>query len=94
MHNSIIKFLISQLELHVGNFIYINNDAVQTSIDGWVEAISFSTGKCGFVPLSYTERVSETQVWDLEVSIPISQASDDIDAIDGISYTINPGKQL
>ena len=66
---------------------------MQTSIDGWIEAISFTTGKCGFVPLSYTERTSETTVWELEVSVPISQviSSDDIDTIDGISYTNTPG---
>lgn len=93
-HNFNIKFQISQLELHVGDFIYINNDAVHTTTDGWVEAISFASGKCGFVPLSYTERTSETHVWELEVSVPISQASpsDDIDTTDGMSYTNNPGK--
>lgn len=88
--------LISQLELHIGDFIYINNDAVQTTVDGWVEAISFATGKCGFVPLSYTERTSETTVWELEVSVPISQVtpSEDFDTIDGTSYTSKTGKQL
>lgn len=73
--------------MHVGDFIYINTDAVQTSVDGWIEAISFSTGKCGFIPLSYTEKTSETTVWELEVSVPISQVipHDDIDTIDGIN---------
>lgn len=82
-----------QLELHVGDFIYVNTDAVQTSNDGWVEAISFTTGKCGFVPLSYTEKTSETQVWELEISVPISKAipSNDIDTIDGISYSNTSG---
>lgn len=76
-----------ELELRVGEFIYISNDAAQSSVDGWTEAISHSTGNYGFVPLKYIEKTSETHVWTLHTSVPLCQttvtAGDDIDSIDG-----------
>lgn len=82
-----------ELELRVGDFVYINNDAVQTSADGWAEAISFSSGNYGFVPLNHTERTSETNVWTLDTSIPLCHAAspEDIDIVDGVSHISEPG---
>jgi hypothetical protein len=90
---SLTDFLFPQLELNVGEFFYVNTDSVQTSVDGWVEAISFTTGKCGFMPINYTERVPETQIWEMEVSVPISQATscEGSDSIDGVTYSNTPG---
>lgn len=82
-----------ELELRVGEFVYINNDAVQNSADGWTEAISFTTGNYGFVPLNHAERTSETHVWALNTTVPLCQlTTDDIDTIDGVSHSTESGK--
>lgn len=82
-----------ELELRIGDFIYVNNDAAQNSVDGWAEAISFSTGSYGFVPLNHTERTSETHVWALNSTVSLCQpAYDGIDTIDGISHGSDAGK--
>ena len=83
-----------ELELRVGDYIYVNNDAVQNSSDGWAEAISFSTGAYGFIPLNHTERTSETNVWTLNVTVPLCQSAPNeisCDAIDGISVVSEAG---
>lgn len=75
-----------ELELRVGDYIYVNNDTVQNSVDGWGEAISVSSGISGFVPLNHTERTSETNVWTLNTTVPLCQpAPDGADTIDGTS---------
>lgn len=82
-----------ELELKVGDYIYINNDAVQSSVDGWAEAICASTGNYGFVPLNHTERTSETNVWSLNANVTLCEATEneDVDVIDGISYASEKG---
>lgn len=82
-----------ELELKVGEYVYINNDAVHSSCDGWVEGICASTGNYGFIPLNHTERTSETNVWSLNANVTLCEATEsDIDVIDGISYASEKGK--
>lgn len=86
-----------ELELKVGDYIYINNDAAQNSVDGWTEAVCAATGNYGFVPLKYTERTSETNVWSLNANVTLCEAAesdDDIDVIDGISYASEKGRYI
>lgn len=86
-----------ELELRVGDYVYINGDAIQNSIDGWVEGISCN-GNVGFLPLNHTERTSETNVWTLNATVPLCQASDNneisTDATDGViqSHSLREGK--
>jgi ubiquitin-associated and SH3 domain-containing protein len=81
-----------ELELKVGDYIYVNNDAVLNSADGWSEAISYSTGNYGFVPLNHTERTSETNVWALNGTVPLCQSTtDDLDSVDGVSHRTESG---
>lgn len=83
-----------ELDLRVGDFVYVNNDAAQNSVDGWTEAISFSSGTYGFVPLNHTERTSETVVWALNATVPLCQQTfDDIDTIDGVSHSSESGNE-
>lgn len=84
-----------ELELKVGEYVYMNNDASHNSIDGWAEGICASTGNYGFIPLNHVERTSETNVWSLNANVTLSEASEnDVDAIDGISYASERGKQI
>lgn len=83
-----------ELELKLGDYVYINNDAVQSSIDGWTEAICASTGNYGFIPLNHTERTSETNVWSLNASVTLcemAESDEEVDVIDGISYASEKG---
>lgn len=63
---------IDELELMVGDFVYINPDAVKASTDGWVEATSWLTGCSGLIPVSLVERTAESNVWTLHKSISLS----------------------
>lgn len=89
-----------ELDLRVGDFVYVNSDAVQSSVDGWVEGINHNGGQVGFLPINHTERTSETNVWTLNASVPMSmcQVSDkeiSVDAIDGIIHnTRENGKKI
>lgn len=87
-----------ELDLRVGDYVYINGDAIQNSIDGWVEAISCN-GNVGFIPLNHTERTSEAFVWTLHATEKLCQASDNeisVDTIDGNfqSHSVREGKYL
>jgi ubiquitin-associated SH3 domain-containing protein len=82
-----------ELELRVGDYVYINSDAVQNSIDGWVEGTIAHNGgssSVGFLPLNHTERVAETNAWTLNAAVPLVQVSPDndisVDAIDGVLH--------
>ncbi|KAG5672576.1 hypothetical protein PVAND_002693 [Polypedilum vanderplanki] len=78
-----------ELDLRVGDYVYINSDAAQNSIDGWVEAIAHNGGNVGFLPLNHTERTSEINVWTLNATVPLVQVSDNdisTDAIDGVIH--------
>jgi ubiquitin-associated SH3 domain-containing protein len=87
---------LDELNLNVGDYIFINSDAAQNSADGWTEGICFSTNNLGFFPLNYTERTSETNVWTLNETVNLCQGSSDdddgIDAVDGISNATESGE--
>lgn len=89
-----------ELELRVGDFVYVNGEAANQSVDGWVEGITHNGNHIGFLPLNHTERVCETEVWKLHVTaplislqqnIPIESNEVSVDAIDGIVHTIENG---
>lgn len=90
-----------ELELRVGDYVYINSEAALQSVDGWVEGISHNGNHIGFLPLNHVERVCETEVWKLHVTaplvslqqniIPVDNKEVSVDAIDGIVHTIENG---
>lgn len=61
-----------ELELRVGDYIYVPEGACNASTDGWVEGISWLTGTPGHLPLNHTKRTAESDSWTLYTTISIT----------------------
>ncbi|KAK3879393.1 hypothetical protein Pcinc_016025 [Petrolisthes cinctipes] len=57
-----------ELELLIGDFVYVKGEGLGSSPDGWVEATSWLTGAVGFIPINYIERTAESDAWTLHNS--------------------------
>lgn len=59
------------LELHVGDYICVTEEALKSSSDGWAEGFSCSTGEIGMFPLALVTRVPESDTWTLHTRIQV-----------------------
>ncbi|XP_029049111.1 protein UBASH3A homolog [Osmia bicornis bicornis] len=79
-----------ELELRVGDYIYIPEGACSVSTDGWVEGISWLTGISGHLPLNHTKRTAESDSWTLHTTIQITDNRNEISEKDEIPVTRKP----
>ncbi|XP_053983392.1 ecdysteroid-phosphate phosphatase isoform X1 [Hylaeus volcanicus] len=79
-----------ELELRVGDYIYIPEGACSISTDGWVEGVSWLTGISGHLPLNHTKRTAESDSWTLHTTIQLTDNKTEILEKEEIPVTRKP----
>ena len=62
-----------ELELLIGDLVYVSPDEIKSSTDGWVLGTSWLTGNQGYIPKNYVQQTADTNAWTLHQSIPLTK---------------------
>ena len=64
-----------ELELRIGDLVYVAPEEIKSSQDGWVLGTSWLTGSQGYLPKNHVRQAAETSAWTLHQSIPMTAAN-------------------
>eukprot|EP00095_Tigriopus_kingsejongensis_P011256 maker-scaffold708_size108518-snap-gene-0.14 protein:Tk11256 transcript:maker-scaffold708_size108518-snap-gene-0.14-mRNA-1 annotation:"protein ubash3a homolog isoform x2" len=71
-----------ELELMIGDYVYVSLEENANSTDGWVVGTSWLTGGTGYLPKNYIQQTAETNAWTLHLSVAMTKNQNPVTPMD------------